>query len=117
MLASKHRHLHLGRLSARQRQAQPLRAPVPARSFMVNYGRGATCYFGFLVIVREKYACLVHRFARYSRTLQPGLNFKMPLIESVDYVHDMRERVVEISTQVAVTKDNVALHIDGVLYV
>lgn len=49
--------------------------------------------------------------------MKPGLNFKIPIIDSVEYVHDLREQVIEISSQVAVTKDNVALHIDGVLYI
>lgn len=38
------------------------------------------------------------------------------MIDTIEYVHDLREQVIEISSQVAVTKDNVALHIDGVLY-
>ena len=49
--------------------------------------------------------------------MKPGLNFKIPFIDTIEYVHDLREQVVEISSQVAVTKDNVALHIDGVLYI
>ena len=72
---------------------------------------------GFAVFVREKYACLVHRFQKYNRTMMPGLNFKIPIIDTIEYVHDLRELVIEISSQVAVTKDNVALHIDGVLYI
>lgn len=72
---------------------------------------------GFVVFVREKYACLVHRFQKYNRQMNPGLNFKIPLIDTLEYTHDLREQVVEISSQVAVTKDNVALHIDGVLYI
>ena len=60
---------------------------------------------------------MIHRFAKYNRLLKPGLNFKIPFLETVEYVHDLREQVVEISSQVAVTKDNVALHIDGVLYI
>jgi regulator of protease activity HflC (stomatin/prohibitin superfamily) len=47
----------------------------------------------------------------------PGLNFKLPMVDTIEYVHDLREQVIEISSQVAVTKDNVALHIDGVLYI
>ena len=73
--------------------------------------------FGVAVFVREKYACLIHRFQKYHRLMKPGLNFKIPFIESIEYVHDLREQVIEISSQVAVTKDNVALHIDGVLYI
>ncbi len=49
--------------------------------------------------------------------MSPGLNFKIPFLDTLEYTHDLREQVVEISSQVAVTKDNVALHIDGVLYI
>lgn len=49
--------------------------------------------------------------------MNPGLNFKIPFVDTIEYVHDMREQVIEISSQVAVTKDNVALNIDGVLYI
>jgi regulator of protease activity HflC (stomatin/prohibitin superfamily) len=67
--------------------------------------------------VPENYAILLHRFKKFHAQLEPGLNFKIPLVDTIEYVHDMREQAVEISTQVAVTKDNVALHIDGVLYI
>lgn len=70
-----------------------------------------------MVIVPENYAIMLHRFKKFHRQLQPGLNFKVPFIDSIDYVHDMREQAIEILTQVAVTRDNVALHIDGVLYI
>lgn len=73
-------------------------------------------FFGFIVIVPENYALLLHRLKKFHRQLKPGLNFKIPIIDTIEYVHDLREQVVEIQTQVAVTKDNVALHIDGVLY-
>lgn len=82
-----------------------------------NHQNGMFNIFGVAVFVREKYAVLIHRFQKYNRTLSPGLNFKIPFIDSVEYVHDLREQVIEISSQVAVTKDNVALHIDGVLYI
>lgn len=59
---------------------------------------------------------MIHRFQKFHKQVQPGLNFKIPMIDSIEYVHDLREQVLEISSQVAVTKDNVALHIDGVLY-
>ena len=59
---------------------------------------------------------MIHRFQKFHKQVQPGLNFKIPMIDSIEYVHDLREQVLEISSQVAVTKDNVALHIAGVLY-
>lgn len=59
---------------------------------------------------------MIHRFQKFHRQCEPGLNFKIPFVDSIEYIHDLREQVIEISSQVAVTKDNVALHIDGVLY-
>lgn len=79
--------------------------------------KGGHINLGFAVFVREKYACLVHRLQKFNRQMNPGLNFKIPFIDTIEYVHDLREQVIEISSQVAVTKDNVALHIDGVLYI
>lgn len=70
-----------------------------------------------MVVVPEQYAILLHRFKKFQRKLEPGLNFKVPLVDTIEYVHDLREQAIEITSQVAVTKDNVNLHIDGVLYV
>ena len=80
-------------------------------------GKDYRQYFGFAVIVPEQYALLLHRFKKFERKLEPGLNYKIPFIDTIEYVHDLREQAIEISSQVAVTKDNVALHIDGVLYI
>lgn len=60
---------------------------------------------------------MLHRFKKFSTKLEPGINFKIPFVDTVEYVHDLREQAIEITSQVAVTKDNVALHIDGVLYI
>ena len=78
---------------------------------------GAVSNYGFVVIVGEQYATMIHRFQKFQRQLEPGVNFIVPFIDSVAYIHDLREQVIEITSQVAVTKDNVALHIDGVLYI
>ena len=60
---------------------------------------------------------MVHRFSKFNRQLEPGFNLKVPFIDDISYVHDLREQVIDITSQVAVTKDNVALEIDGVLYI
>jgi len=73
--------------------------------------------WGFFVVVGERFATMVERFNKFNRTMEPGINWKIPFVERVSSVIDLREQVIEISSQVAVTKDNVALHIDGVLYV
>jgi regulator of protease activity HflC (stomatin/prohibitin superfamily) len=46
---------------------------------------------GFAVFVREKYAVLVHRLQKFNRVMKPGLNFKIPIVDTIEYVHDLRE--------------------------
>ena len=88
---------------------------TPERTFFTSK-EGYICFAGSVFFVREKYACLVHRFSKFQRLVKPGINFKIPFVETIEFSHDLREKCVEISSQVAVTRDNVALHIDGVLY-
>jgi len=83
-----------------QRQLIGLRkniAATPYRAFFNQTQKGSTRLtsgvhnFGFFVIVGEKFATLVHRFEKYDRQMKPGLNFIIPVIEKIAYVHDLRE--------------------------
>ncbi|CDW91395.1 band 7 family protein [Stylonychia lemnae] len=91
------------------------------RGFRKQFGGNTASYkfinLGFLLFIREKNSCLIHRFEKYNRRLDQGFNFKIPFIEKIAYCHDLREQVIEILPQTAVTRDNVALNIDGVLYI
>ena len=64
---------------------------------------------GFAVVVGQEYAVMIHRFEKFDRQLEPGLSFKIPVIDKVQYVHDLREQVIEIPPQTGVTKDNVLI--------
>lgn len=55
-------------------------------------------------------------FGKYSRTLSPGFNWKLPIAEDVAFYHSLKEQVLDIDSQTAITKDNVKIKIDGVLY-
>ena len=88
----------------------------PYRNFF-SAKEGTMCFFGCVFFVREQYAWLIHRFQKFHKIVKPGLNFKLPFIDSIEYIHDLREQVIEITSQSAVTKDNIVLHIDGVLYI
>lgn len=72
---------------------------------------------GPFVVVGEKFSVLTHRFQKFNREMPPGINIVIPFIDTVEYTIDLREQLINISSQVAVTKDNVALHIDGCLYI
>ena len=103
---------------------QPTRmlTAMPKRNFF-SAGDSSTrttggCYnLGFAVIVGQEYAVMLHRFEKFAAQLEPGLNFKIPIIDKVEYVHDLREQVIEIPPQTGVTKDNVLIQVDGVIYI
>ena len=68
-------------------------------------------------IVPEQQADVVERFGSYSRTLSPGLHLLIPLVDQIRYVHSLKEQTLSMHAQNAITRDNVAVQIDGVLYV
>lgn len=67
-------------------------------------------------IVPQNHAFIVERLGKYSRTMEAGIHFLVPFIDRVAYRHSLKEFAVDVPAQQAITKDNVALGIDGVLY-
>jgi len=67
-------------------------------------------------IVPQQEAWIVETLGKFDRVLRPGLNFLIPFIQRVAYKHTLKEQAFEVHRQSAITKDNVSLNIDGVLY-
>src|SRR6516164_4406379 len=67
-------------------------------------------------IVPQARAGIVERFGRYHRTLQAGLNVVMPFIDRLRPLIDLREQVVSFPPQPVITKDNLVVSIDTVIY-
>jgi len=67
-------------------------------------------------IIPQARAANVERFGRYRRTLQPGLNIIVPLLDRVKPLIDLREQVVSFEDQPVITEDNLVVHIDTVLF-
>ena len=59
---------------------------------------------------------IVERFGRYKETLEPGLRFLVPFMDSLRARIDMRETVIDIEPQPVITKDNVTVTVDAVVY-
>ena len=72
--------------------------------------------FKTAVIVPQQNAFVVENLGRYSRTLSPGFHILVPFIERVAYKHSLKEHAVDIPEQICITKDNVQVGVDGVLY-
>lgn len=66
--------------------------------------------------VPQQEAWVVERFGKFQTILEPGLRILIPFIDNIKYVHTLKEIVVEIPSQSGITRDNVTLHLDGVLY-
>jgi len=58
----------------------------------------------------------VERFGRYTRTLQPGLHFIMPIVDRIGARLSMMETVIEVPTQEVITRDNAMVSVDGVVF-
>ncbi|XP_074850547.1 stomatin-like protein 2, mitochondrial isoform X2 [Carettochelys insculpta] len=69
-----------------------------------------------VLFVPQQEAWVVERMGKFHRILEPGLNFLIPVLDRIRYVQSLKEIVINVPEQSAVTLDNVTLQIDGVLY-
>ncbi|MFM2242139.1 MAG: hypothetical protein RLZ97_994 [Verrucomicrobiota bacterium] len=67
-------------------------------------------------IVPQRQAHVVERLGKYSRTLEAGFHILVPFIDRVAYKHSLKEVAVDVPSQMCITKDNIAIEIDGILY-
>ena len=69
-----------------------------------------------LIVVPQQSAYVVELLGKYSRTLSAGFHILVPFMENITYRHSLKERAIDIPEQICITKDNVQVGIDGVLY-
>ena len=68
-------------------------------------------------IVNQGDEALVERLGKYTgKKLQPGLNYLIPMVERVSFQQTIRERVIDIPPQQCITRDNVSVTVDAVVY-
>ena len=68
------------------------------------------------VVVPQQSAYVVERLGKYSKTLDAGFHVLLPFLDVVHYKHSLKERAVDIAEQICITRDNVQVGVDGVLY-
>ncbi|NXC61422.1 STML2 protein, partial [Aleadryas rufinucha] len=102
--------LHLLPQHSQQLKRAARLAPAPCR-----WNSGLPMNIGVLFVPQQE-AWVVERMGKFHRILEPGLNFLIPLLDRIRYVQSLKEIVINVPEQSAVTLDNVTLQIDGVLY-
>jgi len=99
-------------------------------SAILNFFGGEAVFFTVLVItvlaiiaiaktatvVPQQSAFIVESLGKYSKTLSAGFHILIPFIDKIAYKHSLKEQAVDIAEQVCITRDNVQVGIDGVLY-
>jgi regulator of protease activity HflC (stomatin/prohibitin superfamily) len=68
------------------------------------------------VVVPQQNAYVVERLGKFSRVLNAGFHILIPFVERIAYRHTLKEQAIDITEQVCITKDNVQVGVDGVLY-
>jgi regulator of protease activity HflC (stomatin/prohibitin superfamily) len=69
-----------------------------------------------IIFVPQNRAYLIERFGKYQSTKEAGLNFLIPFIDHIGANRSLKEQAVDVPSQSAITKDNISLSVDGVLY-
>lgn len=67
-------------------------------------------------IVPQRSAYIVERFGKYRGTLLAGFHVIIPFADRIAYKHTLKEQVIDVAAQTCITKDNIAVEVDGVLY-
>ena len=77
---------------------------------------------GFIIflsvkIVPQQEAWIIERLGKYKETLEPGMSIIIPFVDKVAYKHTLKEKTIDVMQQSAITRDNVTLALDGIIYV
>ena len=67
-------------------------------------------------VVPQQNAFVIERLGKYLSTLEPGISFIIPFIDRVAYKHSLKEMAMDIPEQVCITRDNVQVGVDGVVF-
>ncbi len=79
-------------------------------------------FFTFITIIKiarvvpQKTAVIVERLGKYNKTLEAGFHLLTPFIDKVAYRHSLKEQAVDVPPQTCITRDNISVEVDGILY-
>ena len=79
-------------------------------------------FLGFILIasmikiVPQRTAIIVERLGKYRATFTAGFQVLIPFIDKVRYRHTLKEQAIDVAPQICITRDNIAVEVDGILY-
>ncbi len=84
--------------------------------FIISIVLGGSVLASSVKVVNQGNEALVERLGSYNKKLQPGLNFVVPFVDRIVFRGTIRERVLDIPPQQCITRDNVKITVDAVVY-
>jgi len=79
-------------------------------------------FLGFILIVSmikivpQRTAIIVERLGKYRATYTAGFQLLIPFFDKVRYRHTLKEQAIDVAPQICITRDNIAVEVDGILY-
>lgn len=73
-------------------------------------------FVSMIKIVPQRQAYIVERLGKYNGTLKAGFHLIIPFIDKVSYKHTLKEQAIDVDSQQCITQDNIAVEVDGILY-
>jgi regulator of protease activity HflC (stomatin/prohibitin superfamily) len=67
-------------------------------------------------IVPQRQAFIIERLGKYRATLEAGFHILVPFADRVSYIHSLKETAIDVPPQSCITRDNIAVEVDGILY-
>lgn len=72
--------------------------------------------WNLMIVVPMRQSCVLERFGNFRRVLEPGFHVVVPFLDRVAYRHEIREQVLDIPAQSCITRDNIQVTVDGLVY-
>lgn len=73
--------------------------------------------YKLVLVVEMREVCVIERLGKFRAVLDPGLHFLIPFFDRVAYRHDVREQVLDIPAQSCISRDNIQIEVDGLVYI
>jgi regulator of protease activity HflC (stomatin/prohibitin superfamily) len=87
-------------------------------AFLITMGVATGIFFitRTFIVVSERHNVVKERLGKPQGVLEPGFHFMVPLLDRAAYRQEMREQAIDVPPQNCITKDNIAVEVDGIVY-